>query len=575
MSKGGIRDFLSALFQSEGGGNYKVINKFGYVGKYQFGESALIDLGYYVSDGSSPWIKMPNDHKVFKYQWKGTWTGKDGINSLEDFRNSPDEQDVAAVSWVRLLCSRAHKAGADKYEGKVVSGISITHSGIVGAAHLKGFGTAEHPGVMQFLTSNGKQDPADANGTSVSEYIEKFNDYDLGCCSGTLDVKFVGAKKQPLPGVKYEVKSGNKTLQRGYSDSSGKISQPLTNISFTHMLELWVMEEEIDENPELAWSGSISSSLSSLTLGSPNRKVEGKTAAHSGAPGNHRRNSKLETYTVQERDSLWGIAHTHGTSVAALRRVNPGLDGDMIHPGQKIRLPSTGSASTGHSPASTPTTPTSTANTHATPSCSGNQSDTAQASPPPNQVNATRNDNGHPVAVTEAADNSAPEGDPKQKLFEILRRNAKYGKKNAAFSGPVAAQNAKLGKPIYSVEKAPSVSTGECYKYVKIALLASGMVSSYLPQVEAKDGGIDLEKAGFKNVLSDASYHIDSPYDAPEGAVIIYGTTDGTKHGHAEVVLPGHLFASDYISPNSRVQRKGEPSTLIGKGRKVIGVWVK
>jgi hypothetical protein len=194
MSKGGIRGFLNALFQSEGGGNYKVINKFGYVGKYQFGESALVDLGYYVSDGSSPWVKMPDRHEVFRYQWKGRWTGKDGMNSLEDFRNSPDEQDVAAVAWVRLLCSRAHKAGAEKYEGKVISGIKITHSGIVGAAHLKGFGTEKHPGVMQFLASSGKQDPEDANGTSVSEYICKFNDYDLGCCSGSLDVKFVCRK---------------------------------------------------------------------------------------------------------------------------------------------------------------------------------------------------------------------------------------------------------------------------------------------------------------------------------------------------------------------------------------------
>ncbi|WP_407923997.1 hypothetical protein [Burkholderia ubonensis] len=187
----------------------------------------------------------------------------------------------------------------------------------------------------------------------------------------------------------------------------------------------------------------------------------------------------------------------------------------------------------------------------------------------------TRNDNGHPVAVAQASDVAPPEGDPKQKMFEILRRNAKYGKDSANFSGPVAAQKAKLGKPIYSVSKAPNVSTKECWKYVKIALLASGMVDSYPTRVEAKDAGSDLEKAGFKNILSDPAYHIASPYDVPEGAVIVYGTTDGSKHGHAEVVLPGHLFASDYISPNSRVMRKNEAATLIGKGRKVIGVWVK
>jgi LysM repeat protein len=583
MSKGGIREFLNSLFQSEGGGNYKVVNKYGYVGKYQFGESALSDLGYYVSDGSSPWIKMPNGHEIFRYQWKGTWTGKDGINSLEDFRNFPDEQDVAALAWVRLLCSRARKAGADKYEGKVFSGIKITHSGIVGAAHLKGFGTEKHPGVMQFLASSGKQDPEDANGTSVSDYIEKFNDYELGCCSGSLDVQFIDKKKQPLVGVKYEVKSGSRVLQEGHSDSSGKISQALKNISFTQTLELWVMEGEIEANPEMAWNGSISSSFSYLTLTSPNSKVEAKTTAHSGAPGDHRRNSKLDTYTVQEEDSLWKIAHEHGTSVAAIRRVNPGVNGNIIKPGQKIKLPMRGSASGASSrapssastPIRNPSIPAPSVSTPATPASSGNQSDSQPASKVPNQVQVTRNDNGHPVGVAEAADDSPLEEDAKQTMFEILRRDAKYGKKNAGFSGPVAAQNARLGKPIYGVEKAPSVSTLECYKYVKIALLASGMVDSYPAQVEAKDAGIDLEKAGFKNILSDASYHIASPYDAPEGAVIVYGTTDGTKHGHAEVVLPGHLFASDYISPNSRVMRKGEPATLIGKGRKVIGVWVK
>ena len=41
-----LQGFLNALFASEGGGNLSIINKFGYVGKYQFGEDALMDLGY-------------------------------------------------------------------------------------------------------------------------------------------------------------------------------------------------------------------------------------------------------------------------------------------------------------------------------------------------------------------------------------------------------------------------------------------------------------------------------------------------------------------------------------------------
>ncbi|SEU37094.1 hypothetical protein SAMN03159335_05559 [Burkholderia cepacia] len=72
-----------------------------------------------------------------------------------------------------------------------------------------------------------------------------------------------------------------------------------------------------------------------------------------------------------------------------------------------------------------------------------------------------------------------------------------------------------------------------------------------------------------------ACLHIASPYNSAEGAVIVYDTTDESTHGQAGGVLPGPLFARDYISPNSRVMRKGEKPTLIGKGRKVTGVWIK
>ena len=39
--------FLYDLGARESGGNYKAFNKYGYAGKYQMGEAALIDAGYY------------------------------------------------------------------------------------------------------------------------------------------------------------------------------------------------------------------------------------------------------------------------------------------------------------------------------------------------------------------------------------------------------------------------------------------------------------------------------------------------------------------------------------------------
>ena len=42
-----FEDLLTALGLSESGGNYGAVNKFNYLGKYQMGEEALSDAGYY------------------------------------------------------------------------------------------------------------------------------------------------------------------------------------------------------------------------------------------------------------------------------------------------------------------------------------------------------------------------------------------------------------------------------------------------------------------------------------------------------------------------------------------------
>ena len=42
-----LQDFLNDLGARESGGNYKAFNRYGYAGKYQMGEAALIDCGYY------------------------------------------------------------------------------------------------------------------------------------------------------------------------------------------------------------------------------------------------------------------------------------------------------------------------------------------------------------------------------------------------------------------------------------------------------------------------------------------------------------------------------------------------
>ena len=43
------------------------------------------------------------------------------------------------------------------------------------------------------------------------------------------------------------------------------------------------------------------------------------------------------TYTVQSRDTLYGIARMHGLDVPTLKKIN-NLAGDVIHPGQVLKL---------------------------------------------------------------------------------------------------------------------------------------------------------------------------------------------------------------------------------------------
>ncbi|WHS33936.1 hypothetical protein QLQ09_24230 [Brucella sp. NM4] len=70
--------FLRNIRMSEGSGNYGTNTGNGYWGAYQFGEDALTDIGY-MKDGQ--------------------WTGKNGVNSLEDYLNNPTAQDDAFLRY--------------------------------------------------------------------------------------------------------------------------------------------------------------------------------------------------------------------------------------------------------------------------------------------------------------------------------------------------------------------------------------------------------------------------------------------------------------------------------------------
>ncbi|MBO3759446.1 calcium-binding protein [Ciceribacter sp. L1K22] len=152
-------DFLKALGDRESGGNYSAVNRYGYLGKYQMGELAMIDLGYYRRDGTST-----ND-------WKSSYfTGKDGILSKADFLASPAVQEKAVKAY--MVLQWRYMASVQQYEGQTVNGTKITLSGMLAGAHLVGAGS-----VAKYLKSGGDSASYDGNGVSVLNYVKLFAGY--------------------------------------------------------------------------------------------------------------------------------------------------------------------------------------------------------------------------------------------------------------------------------------------------------------------------------------------------------------------------------------------------------------
>ena len=165
-----LQQFLNDLGARESGGNYKAFNKYGYAGKYQMGEMALIDCGYYYK---------PN--RIYNNDWTGVFTGVDGVNSIDDFLNNPKAQENAQIVFKKKQWNYLKALGANKFVNQIINGYKITPSGLLAGAHLKGAGA-----VANYLKSNGKNISKDAFGTSIESYIKNFAGYDVTEITGII-----------------------------------------------------------------------------------------------------------------------------------------------------------------------------------------------------------------------------------------------------------------------------------------------------------------------------------------------------------------------------------------------------
>lgn len=139
--------YLEKLAMLESSNNYKAINKYGYMGKYQFNKKILKNL---------------IDLNLLKIDYKDI--------EVNNFINNDSLQEVA----IRILTAHNHKIlrnyGLIKYVGTTINEVEITLNGMLAASHLRG-----PRAVKKFIESNGSINLEDANNTSVKKYMLHFN----------------------------------------------------------------------------------------------------------------------------------------------------------------------------------------------------------------------------------------------------------------------------------------------------------------------------------------------------------------------------------------------------------------
>jgi hypothetical protein len=134
-----LQELMDAIGELESNGRYDVVNRFGFMGKYQFSPRTLRHLGYDVTK--------------------------------EEFLNNPPLQDSAMVQYLRDNYTHLQHH-IMVYGYTTHNGVYITPSSILAGAHFAGAF-----GMKRFLDNN--VGTTDSNGMTIQRYMERFTDYEL------------------------------------------------------------------------------------------------------------------------------------------------------------------------------------------------------------------------------------------------------------------------------------------------------------------------------------------------------------------------------------------------------------
>ena len=132
--------FLDDIGFRESSNNYRAVNQFGYLGKYQFGRKTLNSLGF------------------------------EDISNREFLENESIQEE--AIYALLNHNKRILRRQIQKYHGETIHGVYITESGILAAAHLAGAGN-----VRKFFRKG--YEFKDGNGTKMTSYMILFSGYKL------------------------------------------------------------------------------------------------------------------------------------------------------------------------------------------------------------------------------------------------------------------------------------------------------------------------------------------------------------------------------------------------------------
>ncbi|MGK9168577.1 hypothetical protein KXR53_19850 [Inquilinus limosus] len=156
--------FADLLAAAESSRDPLQMNKGGYAGLFQLGESAAAIAGIY--DPGEP--LTPEDTRN---RWRGTFhiPGYPEVRSIGDFLDTPAAQVAAFRLHLDHLDREIAQRGLNRRIGGYVAGVPITWDGLRAMMHLGG-----PDGTERFIATGGSYDPADDNGVRISDYGRRF-----------------------------------------------------------------------------------------------------------------------------------------------------------------------------------------------------------------------------------------------------------------------------------------------------------------------------------------------------------------------------------------------------------------